>query len=145
MHGWVQTTVLWAQNGNNGRVGNTSSRIHRRLLTFVSLAPRPLHPLVADYKADSETSKGLAAALKAGAAELSVSHAIDAAWGLSVLGGDKDAVAALLGVGAAAVQKDPASVDVYAVGAMYNAAVITGAKLPEQVCAQHTSSWEGWC
>jgi hypothetical protein len=41
---------------------------------------------------------------------------------------------ALFDVAAAAVQANPSSVDVYHLGALYNAAVMTsGAKLPEQV------------
>jgi hypothetical protein len=89
-----------------------------------------------DYKVDAETSKALGAALKAGAAALTPSHAIDAAWGLALLSGsDKEAVSALFAVAAAAVQKDPTSVDVYQLGALYNAAVLVPqAKLPEQVC-----------
>ena len=88
-----------------------------------------------DYKADAETVKSLGAALKAGAADLSPSHAIDAAWGLALLGGaEKEAVSALFAVATAAVQKDPTSVDVYQLGALYNAAVLVpGAKLPEPV------------
>jgi hypothetical protein len=88
-----------------------------------------------DYKADGETIKSVGAALKAGASELSTSNAIDAAWGLSLVGsGEKDAISALFSSVAAAVQKDPASVDVYEMGALYNASVLVpGAKLPEQV------------
>lgn len=90
-----------------------------------------------NYKPDAQTTQAIAAALKAGAAELSASHAVDAAWGLSLIGStDKDAATALFGAAAAAVQKDPGSVDVYSIGALYNAAVLTpGAKLPEQVQA----------
>ncbi len=87
------------------------------------------------YK-DADAARSLSAALKAGAGELSAAHAIDGAWGLALMGGDKDAVSALFAVAAAAVQKDPASVDVYQMGALYNAAVLVpGAKLPEQVQA----------
>jgi len=90
-----------------------------------------------NYKADGETIKSVGAALKAGASELSTSNAIDAAWGLSLVGsGEKDAISALFSSVAAAVQKDPASVDVYEMGALYNASVLVpGAKLPEQVQA----------
>jgi hypothetical protein len=86
------------------------------------------------YK-DAEIAKTIGSALKAGAADLTPSHAIDAAWGLAVLGSaDKDAMSALFAVASAAIQKDPTSVDVYQLGALYNAAVLSPqAKLPEQV------------
>mmetsp|Transcript_36959 Transcript_36959/g.82171 ORF Transcript_36959/g.82171 Transcript_36959/m.82171 type:complete len:560 (+) Transcript_36959:61-1740(+) len=89
------------------------------------------------YKADAETAKTVASVLKAGAAELSPAHAIDAAWGLAVSGAaEKDAVSALFGVAAAAVEAAPGSVDVYQLGALYNAAVLVPeAKLPPQVLA----------
>lgn len=87
------------------------------------------------YKPDAETSKALGAALKAGAAELAPSHAIDAAWGLAVSGGaDAQAVSALFSAIAAAVDKAPESFDVYQLGALYTAAaLVPEAKLPEQV------------
>ena len=107
------------------------------LISSICLCSNTLvwHP---DYKADAETVKSLGAALKAGAADLSPSHAIDAAWGLALLGGaEKEAVSALFAVATAAVQKDPTSVDVYQLGALYNAAVLVpAAKLPEPVRGQ---------
>lgn len=86
------------------------------------------------YK-DAETAKALGSALKAGAADLTPSHAIDAAWGLAVLGSaDKDVISALFAVASAAIQKDPTGVDVYQLGALYNTSVLVPqAKLPEQV------------
>ena len=87
------------------------------------------------YKGDAETAKTLGSALKAGAADMTPSHAIDAAWGLAVLGSaDKDVISALFAVASAAIQKDPTGVDVYQLGALYNASVLVPqAKLPEQV------------
>jgi hypothetical protein len=91
--------------------------------------------LSAAYKPDAETAKALCAALKASAADLSASHAIDAAWGLSVSGvADRDTVSALFASIAAAVDKAPESFDVFQLGALYTAAaLVPEAKLPEQV------------
>lgn len=42
------------------------------------------------YKPDASTAKAVAAAIKGAAAELSPAHAIDAAWGLGLVGaGDR--------------------------------------------------------
>lgn len=77
-------------------------------------------------KPDAETVKGLAGALKAGAGELTPSHAAQGAWGLALLGGDKDAVSSLLSVAARAIDKDPASLDVHVLAAIHTAAVLSG-------------------
>ena len=79
-------------------------------------------------------TSALATALKSGAGDLSTAQAIDAAWGLAILG-DKEGTSALLAAAASAIQKDPTSVDVYHLGALYNAAVISGSKIPDQVKA----------
>lgn len=86
---------------------------------------------LSDYK-DAAVTSAIAATLKSGAGDLSTAQAIDAAWGLSILG-DKEGTAALLIAASSAVQKDPTSVDVYHLGALYNAAVISGSKIPDQV------------
>eukprot|EP00798_Chlamydomonas_sp_ICE-L_P028377 gene28377-31511_t len=87
------------------------------------------------YKADAATAKAVAASLKASAADLAPSHAIDAAWGLAVAGNaDQAAVSALFDAVGAAVDKAPESFDVYQLGALYNAAMLVpGAKLPAKV------------
>ena len=89
----------------------------------------------AAYKPDAETSKALAAALKASVSELSPSHAIDAAWGLAVCGAaDRDTMSALFASIAVAVDKAPESFDVFQLGALYTAAaLVPEVKLPEQV------------
>eukprot|EP00955_Chlamydomonas_euryale_P072334 361367-Chlamydomonas_euryale.AAC.2 len=88
-----------------------------------------------NYKADAGTVSALAGALKAGAASLTPAHAIDAAWGLGVLGcSDAAAGQALLDRGCAALAADPAGLDAYSAGSLYNAAaMIPGTKLPDQV------------
>ena len=70
------------------------------------------------YKADAATSKALSASLKASAADLTPAHAIDAAWGLGVIGAaDKDTVSALFAVASSAIQAAPDSVNPFQVRA----------------------------
>eukprot|EP00798_Chlamydomonas_sp_ICE-L_P021340 gene21340-28275_t len=71
----------------------------------------------------------------ASASDLTTSHAIDAAWGLAVGGSaDQAAISALFASIGAAVDKAPESVDVYQLGALYNAAaMVPGVKLPSKV------------
>ncbi|KAG1655038.1 hypothetical protein FOA52_008789 [Chlamydomonas sp. UWO 241] len=88
------------------------------------------------YKLDSSTASALSGTLAKGASELSPAHAIDAAWGLGVLGvNDAAATKALLDVAASAIAANPNAVHVYQAGALHNAAVMLGGKLPEQVSA----------
>ncbi|MEW5305798.1 MAG: hypothetical protein WDW36_008316 [Sanguina aurantia] len=88
------------------------------------------------FKADGETVKALGAALKAGSAELTPSHAAQAAWGLSLLGGDKDVIAGLFSAVASAVEKAPDSLDVEVVALLHTAAAVSDVKLqPEAVAA----------
>lgn len=85
------------------------------------------------YKPDADAVKALAASLKASAAKLTPAHAVDAAWGLGLLGGDKDAATALFSVVSAAIESAPDSLDPYQVAALFEASASNGVPLSEKV------------
>lgn len=85
------------------------------------------------YKADADTLKTLAAALKTHSGDLTPAHAVDAAWGLGVLGGDKAAATSLFAAASAAIEAAPDSLDPYQLASLYEAAAAAGAPLSEQV------------
>mmetsp|Transcript_7149 Transcript_7149/g.12323 ORF Transcript_7149/g.12323 Transcript_7149/m.12323 type:complete len:533 (+) Transcript_7149:71-1669(+) len=88
------------------------------------------------YKPDAETAKGLSAALTAGVAHLTPAHAVDAAWGLGVMGvADKEVSTALFGLVSAALEAAPDALDPYQAAALFEAAAASSVKLPEQVVA----------
>ncbi|KAI8472216.1 MAG: mitochondrial F1F0 ATP synthase associated protein [Monoraphidium minutum] len=96
-----------------------------------------------NYKLDGQALSKAAAAIKAGAGELSAEQAIHAAWGLALLGSaDKDVFSALLSSAGSAVSAAPDAVPVRAAAALCEAQTLIldrlgaqGPKLPDQVYA----------
>ncbi|GBF92217.1 hypothetical protein Rsub_05299 [Raphidocelis subcapitata] len=95
-----------------------------------------------NHKPEAGALAKASAAIKAGAGELSTEQAIHAAWGLALLGGDKDAFAALLSAAGAAVAAAPDCVSVQALAALCEAQTLAidrlgtqAPKLPDQVYA----------
>lgn len=86
-------------------------------------------------KVDRSTGAALASALKASAGDLSAAQAVQAAWGLGLIGAaDKEAVSALFAVAAAAIEKAPESISPALLAQLHEAAVLAPeAKLPAAV------------
>jgi hypothetical protein len=95
----------WARTGAGSTLGPAAAARGRPAQADpLASSPEPAPPAQALTKA--------AAAVKAGVADLSPEQAIHGAWALALLGGDKDAVGALLGAAGAAVAAAPDCVSV---------------------------------